>query len=101
MTYASDYIKSDLSKFFEQYLEHPTIPTLLYRIKKSGNGVDVSVVLKSDVKRFGMSILMGDPDNYRSVHVSSLKSNYFFPSMKVEEFKVADELFLINVKELD
>jgi aminopeptidase N len=101
VTYASEYIKRDLSKFFEQYLEHPTIPTLLYRIKKSGNGVDVSVVLKSDVKQFGMPILMGDPDNYRSINVSSSKSNYFFPDMKVEDFKVADELFLINVKELD
>ena len=101
VTYASDYIKSDLSKFFEQYLEHPTIPTLLYRIKKNGKGVDVSVVLKSDVKKFGMAILMGDPDNYRSVKVSSSKSNYFFPDMKVEDFKIADELFLINVKQLD
>lgn len=101
VTYASDYLKRDLTKFFIQYLEHPTIPTLLYRIKKSGSGVDVSVALKSDVRGFYMPILMGDPDNYRSVKVSSSKENFYFPDMKVEDFKVAEELFLINVKELD
>ena len=101
VTYASEYIKRDLSKFFEQYLEHPTLPTLLYRIKKSGNGVDVSVVLKSDVKRFGMPILMGAPDNYRSVNVTSSKANYFFPDINIKDFKIADELFLINVKQLN
>jgi len=71
------------------------------RIKQKGEGVEVSVALKSDVKGFRMPILMGNPDNYRSVKVSSSKSNYYFPDMKVEDFKVADELFLINVKELD
>ncbi len=101
VTYASEYLKRDMTKFFEQYLEHPTIPTLLYRVKKKGKGVEVSVAMKSDVKGFYMPIQMGDPKNYRTVKVSSSKSNYYFPDMKVEDFKVADELFLINVKQLD
>ena len=101
VTYASDYLKRDLSKFFNQYLKYPTIPALLYKIKKIKNGIEVSVVLKSDVKKFNMPILMGNPNNYRSVNVSTSKSKHYFPDMEVKDFKIANELFLINVKRLD
>ena len=101
VTYASDYLKRDLSKFFNQYLKYPTIPALLYKIKEIKNGIEVSVVLKSDVKKFNMPILMGNPNNYRSVNVSTSKSKHYFPDMEVKDFKIANELFLINVKRLD
>ena len=98
--FASEYIQRDLTKFFEQYLEHPTIPTLLYRVKQSGDDIELSLVLKSDVKGFSMPILVGHPDNYRLVNASASKANYYLPNMKVEDFKIAKELFLVDVKKL-
>lgn len=99
--YASDYIQQDLNKFFEQYLKHPTIPTVLYRIDEKEGGVEVSLILKSDVKGFGMSIKMGNPNNYQSIEVSDKKSSHFLPNVKINDFKIADELFLINVQRIE
>ena len=92
--------KQDFSKFFEQYLYHPNIPKLLYRIQQDGNDIKMSAIWETDVKEFEMPILVGDPENYQKIVPSNLKQEFTIKDVSIEKFRVAEELFLIKSVEL-
>ncbi|WP_316837731.1 M1 family metallopeptidase [Pedobacter nutrimenti] len=84
-----------LQKVFDQYLRHPSIPELEYKI----NGKQLSYRWKAEVKDFDMPVKVSlIPDNYSYIYpTSTWKTAEIDPSIKDETFK-ADPNFYITIK---
>lgn len=89
----------DYSKFFEQYLEYPSIPQLVYNVHKTDKGVKFSFKWDADVADFDMPIKVGEEDNYQMVYPTDKWQVVMMDDIDVDDFKVATELFYINIFE--
>ncbi|MEM9847349.1 MAG: M1 family metallopeptidase [Bacteroidota bacterium] len=89
--------KKDYTAFFQQYLYHPTPPTFEYRLKSKGRKIVLEYRWKADVTDFDMSLLVGDKENYTRIYPTTKWQKTKLPKTK---FKVAKELFYIDVEKL-
>jgi len=92
--------KKDFSKFFEQYLYHPKVPLLLYKIEEKGNDLNLTAKWQADVKGFEMPIFVGENGKYQQILVTSSKKDFTIKNISLDNFKIAEELFLIDVYEV-
>ncbi len=99
--FINNYTKKDCSKFFEQYLYHPGIPTLMYRIEQSGKDVKMSAVWKCETDGFNMSVLVGNGENQQMIYPTTSRKDFVIKNVNVEDFRVAEDLFLIESVRLD
>ena len=99
--FVNDYTKGDWTPFFNQYLRHPKIPTLLYQVKQTRKNLEVYVKWETDVEDFDMPVLVGKPGNYKLIHPTTKRSKFCLKKTKLEDFQIAEELFLINAKKID
>lgn len=97
-----DYVnlctKKDYTPFFEQYLYHPDIPTLEYKLIRKGKKTMLEYRWEADVKAFDMSVLVGEKDNYIRIQPTTEWQKMRLP--KASQFQVAEELFYIKSKEV-
>jgi aminopeptidase N len=99
--FISTYLKKDYSKFFEQYLYYVKIPVLEYKLKKTWHGLEVSYRWDTDVKGFEMPIRLGKLDVYKTVVATNEWSKVMLRGVKMDDFKVATELFYVNVAKIE
>ncbi len=97
--YINKMTGTDYSTFFDQYFKHTTIPKLQVVISKQGSKVSARYRWQADGENFAMP-----------VKVTTAKNNFEFiyPTLKwqstnldlidPEDFKVAEDLFYIDVK---
>ena len=103
--YVNRRTEHDWSSFFEQYLWHPNLPKLLYRVEEILNEENKMPTLKvrlrfnADVRNFEIPLIVGTPGNYQRVEVSNMKTATIeLPGMTAGEFRVATELFLVDAE---
>jgi aminopeptidase N len=85
----------DLTPFFNQYLRHKDIPTLLV----SWNPKRGTIVYrwKADEAGFAIPIKVGDPQHWTLISPSTTESKSMKWSGTLEDFKVATDLYYVNV----
>lgn len=88
----------DYTAFFNQYLYHKRIPELQYKVKKCGKNIEVEYRMKTDVTNFKMPLKIGQKDNYTTIHPTNEWQTVKLKHIKPDEFRVADELYYINVQ---
>lgn len=88
------------SAFFEQYLEYPDIPILEYRIKENGEDLQMQVRWACDVEDFAMPVLLGKPGRFQLVKPTSRWQSLELENCSVGEFRIATDLFLINLRQV-
>ena len=89
----------DLSCFFDQYFRHAAIPQLMIETKPDGDGVVVRYRWQADVADFRMPVKVTTaPGKYEFVTPTANWQTLQLHGMKPEEFKVAEDLFYMNVK---
>jgi len=92
VSYFNAHTGMNLTPIFNQYLRHVAIPTLELKFEPG----EVSYRWKVDVKDFAMPIKVGTPGNWQTIHPTEEWQAMKTPLGK-EEFKVATDLFYVNV----
>ncbi len=91
----------DWSKFFEQYLEYPQIPKLLYQLELGGKDLIVRYKWEADVDGFDMPVLLGEEGNYVQVFPNTKEiQEITLKDFKKENFKIPTDRFYIKKKYL-
>ncbi len=88
----------DYNKFFEQYLYHPRIPKLQYKLKKRGKKLSVQYRLEADVEGFTMPLKIGKKGNYTKIYPTSEWQKIKLKNISPKEFRAAKELYYINTE---
>ncbi|SKD08703.1 Peptidase family M1 [Chitinophaga ginsengisegetis] len=94
--YMSQVVGMNLSKVFDQYLRHTTIPTLEYRF----NGQQIQYRWVSDVKDFNMPVKVKLSDNgFKLIYPGTLWRSSNITLSNLKNFEV-DKNFYINSKQV-
>ncbi|PSL43433.1 peptidase M1-like protein [Chitinophaga niastensis] len=94
--YMSHAVGMDLSKIFDQYLRHTTIPTLEYRF----NGQQLQYRWVSDVKDFNMPVKVKLSENgFKLIYPGTLWHSSNITLDNIKNFEV-DKNYYINVKQV-
>lgn len=94
--YMSQVVGMDLSKIFDQYLRHTTIPTLEYRF----SGQQLQYRWVSDVKDFNMPVKVKLADNgFKLIYPGRLWRSANITLSDIRNFEV-DKNFYINTKQV-
>ncbi|MEL6926560.1 MAG: M1 family aminopeptidase, partial [Bacteroidota bacterium] len=97
--YVNTCTKKDWTAFFEQYLWHPDIPTLEYKLKKKGGNTLLEYRWNADVAEFDMPVLVGQQGDYQQIQPTASWQKVTLKNVSPDKFKVARELFLIELDE--
>jgi len=89
----------DFTAFFNQYLYYKRIPELQYKVKKCGKNLEVEYRMKTDVAEFKIPLKIGQKGNYTTIHPTAEWQTTKLKQTKPDEFRVAEELYYINVQE--
>ncbi|MEN0051755.1 MAG: M1 family metallopeptidase [Bacteroidota bacterium] len=101
VNFVNQCTKKDYNPFFEQYLFHPKIPILEYRLTQKGKKLQVEYRWQADVEAFDMPILVGTKDRYTRIEPTSKWKKTTLPKTNEADFKVATELFYVHTKRLE
>jgi aminopeptidase N len=85
----------ELKPFFDEYLRHATLPVLELRFD-AGKGT-VSYRWKADEAGFAMPVKVGDPEHWTLVTPVTNEWKTIRWTGKAEDFKVATDLYYVNV----
>ncbi len=99
--YVNEKTGQNWNPFFEQYLKHPNIPKLVYRLKQIGKDVQISCIWETNVQNFNMPILVGNPENFQLVQPENIKKEFLVKNCTVADFQVATDLFYVTTKLVD
>jgi aminopeptidase N len=89
----------DLSGFFEQYFRRAAIPRLMVETQKEGDVVKVRYRWQTDVDNFRMPVKVTTaPGRYEFITPTSEWQTNALHGLKPEEFKVAEDLFYVDVR---
>ncbi|MEM9991104.1 MAG: M1 family metallopeptidase [Bacteroidota bacterium] len=99
--YVKMYTGRDFKAFFQQYLYYPDLPTLEYELKVGKRGkLHLRYRWKADVPDFDMSVLVGNRTNYQRIFPTTTTwKKTVLKHINTEQFRVATELFYVNVKQ--
>lgn len=84
--------------FFQQYLAFPNVPTLEYKLTQKGKNLQVLYRWKADVADFDMPIKAGRKGKLITLAPTSEWQETTLFQTKLEDFVVAQDLFLVNVR---
>jgi aminopeptidase N len=88
----------DLSYFFEQYFKRAQIPKLDLETQKEGDSVTVRYRWQADVGDFRMPVKVTTaPGKYEWITPTSEWQTNQLHGLNTEDFKVAEDLFYVNV----
>jgi aminopeptidase N len=89
----------DLSSFFEQYFRRATIPRLMIDVQQEGDAVTLRYRWQTDVENFRMPVkVTTGPGGYEFITPTAEWQTNALPGLKPEEFKVAEDLFYVDVR---
>ena len=86
-----------IDSFFEQYLLYPNIPEFEYSLRQKGNDLEIKYRWASTIKNFNMPLSVGKGRSYSQINPTTNWKTATIKNMKKSDFKIATELFLINV----
>jgi len=90
----------DLSSFFDQYFKHAGIPKLMLEAQKEGEAVTVRYRWQADVPDFHMPVKVTlSPGKYQFITPTSEWQTNKLKGMNPEDFKVAENLFYVDVRQ--
>ena len=97
VNYINTSTSKDWTKFFEQYLEYPSIPKLVYDLKQEGNNLKVRYHWEADVKGFDMPILVGKPGAWQMISpTTEAEKILVLENFDKSDFEVAEDLFYVK-----
>jgi aminopeptidase N len=100
IAFINEYMKKDFTPFFQQYLYHAKLPTFEYSIKQQGKQLKLRYRWSTPVSDFDMPLFVGKQDNYQMIYPTTQWQEMTLRQLTINEFKVATELFLLEVKAL-
>ncbi len=86
-----------IDSFFEQYLQYPDIPQFEYTLTQEENDLIIQYRWKGTIKSFNMPLLVGKKGNYGQINPTTKWKRATIKNLKAGQFKVATELFLIDI----
>ncbi|MEM6964726.1 MAG: M1 family metallopeptidase [Bacteroidota bacterium] len=101
ISFINEFTGKNFDKFFEQYLYHPSIPRLMYRIKEDGDNLKISAIWKTEVEGFDMPIKVGTPDNYQMIYPTNERQDFIIKNIRLEDFRIGTELFLVETVRIE
>lgn len=92
----------NLDYFFKQYLGTSDLPILKYRLKKKKkNALEVEYAWDTKVQGFRMPVKVTvAKDKYRMIFPDKQWKTISLENMKVDEFKIAEHLYLIKTEQV-
>ncbi len=90
--------KRNFTPFFEQYLYYTDLPIFEYSIEQKRKKTKLRYRWKADITNFNMPLLVGEKDNYIQIYPTTEWQSITLE--EVDDFVVAEELFLVEVKEI-
>lgn len=97
--YINDRTELDLTKFFEQYLNHRQIPTFDYKLQKHGAHYTLLYKWKA-IDGFNMPIKINYGTKNKILFPTSLWQELDLGFFDIETFNVRDDLFFIRVNKM-
>ena len=97
--YINDRTELDLTKFFEQYLNHRQIPTFEYKLQKHGAHYTLLYKWKA-IDDFNMPIKINYGAKNKILFPTSLWQELDLGFFDIETFNVRDDLFFIRVNKM-
>lgn len=98
VNYVNEKTGSDFTYFFDQYLKFPTIPQLVISVAKKDTSVTARYKWNADVEDFRMPIkVTTSKHKYEFIYPTTSWQSIRFHDIKPEEFRVAEELFYVDV----
>ena len=90
-----------LNYFFDQYFRHAHIPRLLLQTGTDGDSVTIRYRWDVDVRDFRMPVkVMAAPGKYRVITPTSEWQTLRLRGLGADDFKVAEDLYYIDVRRL-
>lgn len=101
LTYFNNRTGTDLTTVFEQYLKHPAIPVLKYKLKKKKKGqYELTYQWAANVKDFTMPLIVSTTGNANKILPATTTSQTVLLSLKKEsDFKVRTDLLYIDTSQ--
>src|SRR5690606_1553671 len=100
--YINTKTNTDYSSFFEQYLNHTSLPTLMLNLTEEGGALKVQYRWEADVEDFRMPVdITTSPDSYGRVFPTSDWQSTTILGMSLEDFQVDEKGFYIDVEIMD
>jgi aminopeptidase N len=95
--YVSKVTKKNYKPFFEQYLRYVNFPKFVYKLEQDGNDLKIAYRWDAESSGFDMPIKVGRKDDYHVLKPSSKWQKVTVKNLKIGDFRVAKELFLVDV----
>ncbi|RAJ95744.1 carboxypeptidase-like protein [Larkinella arboricola] len=100
--YINEITGTDYTSFFDQYLNHATIPTLQVKLVEKGSSLMVQYRWKADEPNFRMPILVTQkPDQFEFITPTNDWQTMTLPNMTADDFEVDEIRFYVNVEEIE
>lgn len=98
--YVNEQTGKDWQAFFEQYLYHPTVPVLRYRIEEKGSNIEVYYRWAADLTDFAMPVNIVNKEKLVTVTPNTKQwQKMLLFNTKAKDFQVAESQFLIKLQE--
>lgn len=95
--YMNNATSRDYIPFFEQYLEYPNIPKLIYDLKQDGTNLVVRYRWEADVAAFDMPIKVGKAGEWTKIYPkTNVIGEIILKNFNKSDFKVAEDLFYVK-----
>ncbi|CCH53183.1 peptidase M1 membrane alanine aminopeptidase [Fibrisoma limi BUZ 3] len=102
VNYINERTGTDYTPFFNQYLNHTSIPTLEVKMAEKGQSLVLSYRWKADVPNFRMPIQVTKaPDTYEFITPTTDWQMITFPNMTADDFEVDETRFYVKVEEVE
>ena len=97
INYINNLSGQDFAVFFDQYLNHFSLPIFEYKLEKSGK--NISLLYKWDaIQNFNMPILVNNGSSDFWLYPNSEWQEQDLGGFDINEFKVRKDLFFVDVK---
>jgi len=97
IVYINEATGRDWNPFFEQYLEYPSIPKLVYNLKQEGDDLQVRYKWETDVTAFNMPVKIGKEEEWTVVKpTTGVVGEVVLKNCSKSDFKVAESLFYVR-----
>lgn len=97
VNYISKKADMDVTKVFDQYMKHPNIPVLEYKVKKRRKKILVDYRWKTDVKDFVMPMKYKDKKgDWQKIQVTNEWQKMTLKKMKPKNFEWAERMFYVK-----
>ena len=89
----------DLTDFFDQYLNHATLPEFRYKLVREGRNITLMYRWEA-IQEFDMPILVNSGTDDFWIYPNFKWKEMSLGKIDSHEFRVLEELFLVDVKKV-